>query len=297
MRRKGGFTLVEIFVVMAVIGMLAGILLPALSGAREMARRASCISNLHQAGLALFLYGLDNSEFLPAMQSHQDPRWLSSYGTNNSAHDWSVFPPCDWFTLLLPNYIPDGLVFYCPSTGHDGFYGSDFYSFMGIQAPDMSTGKKSIDHNTWYACDYSYYGDNDWFALQTKERRKIMTIGNLPTLRIASDALQAELDATWQNAAAGANNLSMWHAAHPNVIYNQWKYMNVALGCVRGMGSGACHMNHRCKEERGRGWRRWCAVNNCLFLDGRVEPLTPGQIKYISGFALDYQTSQYWWFY
>src|SRR5574341_138915 len=63
--RHLGFTLIELLVVIAIIAIVAALLLPALTSAKEKSRRAKCISNLHQIGIALNLYALDNRDRLP----------------------------------------------------------------------------------------------------------------------------------------------------------------------------------------------------------------------------------------
>ena len=64
-KRPAAFTLIEMLVVIAIIGILAALLLPALTAAREKARRTSCINNLNQFSKALEMYCADFGSYFP----------------------------------------------------------------------------------------------------------------------------------------------------------------------------------------------------------------------------------------
>jgi len=71
---RGGFTLVELLVVIGIIALLIAILLPALRRAREAAVAASCLSNLRQIGMAFHIYADENNGWLPSPGQNRDFR-------------------------------------------------------------------------------------------------------------------------------------------------------------------------------------------------------------------------------
>ncbi|AHF90723.1 prepilin-type N-terminal cleavage/methylation domain-containing protein [Opitutaceae bacterium TAV1] len=103
------FTLIELLTVIAIIGILAGIILVAVSGARQTAREAVCRSNLRQLGTAFHLYASDNRGLLPKEHSaaNESPAW---YYPNLLA---PYAPPAWWRDK--PKGNARGGVWQCPS--------------------------------------------------------------------------------------------------------------------------------------------------------------------------------------
>ena len=199
MKIKQGFTLIELLVVIAIIAILAGMLLPALSRAREQARRIRCTANVKQMIAAIIQYSNDWYEQLPASVVGASPKNTIWYTANSPTGTQGEVASvaCNWTHLgiLYPRYSGALGLFVCPS--------SKDQEWTRTKTPEL------YDHKPF-----------GWAGTSTEDRKisyiygrslsnQGLTMSESPTRRIIADKTHGKLDVNNGNHGDEGRNIGL----------------------------------------------------------------------------------------
>jgi prepilin-type N-terminal cleavage/methylation domain-containing protein len=137
-KKTTGFTLIELLVVIAIIAILAALLLPVLTVAKEKAKRASCMSNMRQLGIAMMVYAGENVDYYPEAPDPTRTGDVPSAATAG-ADLWDLPNSIAW--TIIKNAGGKRELMFCPSSfaSRDPNNPTILNYFWNFNSPDTVT--------------------------------------------------------------------------------------------------------------------------------------------------------------
>ncbi len=144
--KKKGFTLIEVFLVMATISILFSMITPMFRNIRDKGQRILCMNNVRNIGNAFVIYSTDNKGRLPLCGWYSEDGW---HGKRSGNH--GVGGP--WMDILLPYLNNDKGMFICPSDLDPGNY--DFFCHSSSWWGDWWYSYPNDQRTQFTECSYS----------------------------------------------------------------------------------------------------------------------------------------------
>lgn len=256
------FTLIELLVVIAIIAILAAMLLPVLASAKEKGKRAQCVSNLHQIGVAVQMYVGDNLDKLPT----------GPHGVNSSANAiWDLpYAMADAFSGGQSNvyrgilYCPDSVLLTSANQDYWWFYtgsGGSNHRVTGYQwmiSRDNTFGKySSTTTGTTLTNPKGYF---------TKITQPYTNLYPVSTAEMVSDVVVSEGPQTGPNTNPNTQKFLHVTSTNPNELPNGYNASHMGKGIPAGGNIlfMDCHAEWRAFHDM-KMWGQWSNSRNIWF--------------------------------